>query len=82
MAFLVIAAVAYLAGAASAAFLMVVIGIRRGDRPERILDSGSSGPETCARSLLHSGAWPDVPVYRADSQDDRPGHQAFPAAPR
>ena len=35
MAFLVIAAVAYLTGAASGAFLLVVIGIRRGDRPER-----------------------------------------------
>jgi hypothetical protein len=74
MAFLVIGAVAYLAGAASAAFLMVVIGIRKGDRPDRILDSGSSGPETCARRLLHSGAWPDAPVYRPNIQDDRPGH--------
>ena len=64
--FLVIALVAYLSGAASAAFLMVVIGIRRGDRPERILDSASSQPETSARRLLHSGTWPDAPVYRAD----------------
>jgi hypothetical protein len=31
--FLVIALVAYLSGAASAVFLMVVIGIRRGYRP-------------------------------------------------
>ena len=82
MAVLVIAAVAYLAGAASASFLMVVIGIRRGDRPERILDSSYSRPETCARLTLHSGTWPDVPVYRADRHDDRPGHQGFPAAPR
>jgi hypothetical protein len=74
MAFLVIAAVAYLAGAASAAFLMVVIGIRKGDRPERILDGGSSSPETSARRTLHSGTWPDVPVYRPNIQDDRPGH--------
>ena len=64
--FLVIALVAYLSGAASAAFLMVVIGIRRGDRPERILDSASSQPEDHARRLLHSGTWPDAPVYRAD----------------
>jgi hypothetical protein len=64
--FLVIALVAYLSGAASAVFLMVVIGIRRGDRPERILDSASSQPETSARRLLHSGTWPDAPVYRAD----------------
>ena len=65
--FFVIALVAFLSGAASAAFLMVVIGIRRGDRPERILDSASSQPEATARHLLHSGTWPDSPVYR-------PGH--------
>ena len=64
--FLVIALVAYLSGAASAVFLMVVIGIRRGDRPERILDSASSQPEASARRVLHSGTWPDAPVYRAD----------------
>jgi hypothetical protein len=64
--FLVIALVAYLSGAASAVFLMVVIGIRRGDRPERIIDSASSQPEAGARRLLHSGTWPDAPVYRAD----------------
>ena len=44
MAFLVITAVAYLAGAASAVFLVTVIGIRKGDRPERILNAGSPGP--------------------------------------
>jgi hypothetical protein len=64
--FLVIALVAYLSGAVSAAFLMIVIGIRRGDRPERILDSASSQPEATARRLSHSGTWPDAPVYRAD----------------
>jgi hypothetical protein len=69
MAFLVIAAVAYLAGAASAVFFVTVIGIRRGDRPERILNSGSSRPEACARSLLHSGTWPDIPVYRPRPED-------------
>ena len=70
MAFLVITAVAYLAGAASAVFLVTVIGIRRGDRPERILNASSSRSEACARSVLHSGTWPDIPVYRADREDD------------
>ena len=64
--FLVIALVAYLSGAASAAFLIVVIGIRRSDRPERILNRASSQPEANTRRLLHSGTWPDVPVYRDD----------------
>ena len=66
--FLVIALVAYLSGAASAAFLMMVIGIRRGDRPERILNKASSQPEASARRVLHSGTWPDAPVYRPDRE--------------
>ncbi len=70
MAFLVIPAVAYLAGVASAVFLVTVVGIRRGDRPERILNASSSRSEACARSLLHSGTWPDIPVYRAGREDD------------
>jgi hypothetical protein len=80
MAFLVITAVAYLAGAASAVFLVTVIGIRRGDRPERILNAGSSRSQACARSVLHSGTWPDIPVYRAGREDDQSGHPGFPAA--
>ena len=75
MAFLVIAAVAYLAGAASAVFLVTVIAIRRGDRPERILNAGSSRSEACA-----GVSWPDIPVYRADREDDWPGHPGSPAA--
>jgi hypothetical protein len=63
--FLVMTLVAYLSGAASAVFLMTVISIRRGDRPERILDSASAQSETSTRRQ-RSGTWPDVPVYRAD----------------
>ena len=69
-AFLVITAVAYLAGAASAVFLVVVTGIRRGDRPERILGAGSSRSQACARRALHGGTWPDIPVYHAGREDD------------
>jgi len=65
-AFLVITAVAYLAGAVSAFFLVAVIGIRRGDRPERILNASSSRSQACARSVLHCGTWSDIPVYRED----------------
>jgi hypothetical protein len=67
MAFLVITGVAYLAGAASGAFLLVVIGIRRGDRPERITGPRSRTSEDSTRRVLHSGTWPDVPVYRPGS---------------
>jgi hypothetical protein len=73
MVFLVIAAVAYLAGVASAVFLVTVIGIRRGDRPERILDAGSSRSEAYSRQVLRSGTWPEVPVYRPGPEEDQPG---------
>lgn len=55
MTFLVTKAGAYLAHAASAVFLVTVISIRRSDRPERILNAGSSQSEACARDLLNSG---------------------------
>ena len=70
LAFLVITAVAYLAGAASAVFLVTVAGIRQGDRPERILNASSSRSGACARRVLHSGTWPDNPVYRPGREDD------------
>jgi hypothetical protein len=70
MAFLVIAGVAYLAGVASAVFLVTVIGIRKGDRPERILNASPSRSEACARTALHSGTWPDIPVYRPGPHDN------------
>ena len=79
MAFLVITAVAYLAGAASAVFLVAVIGIRKGDRPERILNAGSQWSESCSRRILNSRTWPCIPVYHPDREDDRPGNPGFPA---
>lgn len=69
MVFLVIAAVAYLAGAASGSFLMVVIGIRRGDRPERITGTSFRTSVDCAQRVLQTGSWPDVPVYRPGTLD-------------
>lgn len=78
MAFLVITVVAYLAGAASAVFLVAVIGIRKGDRPERILNAGSQWSESCSRRILNSRTWPHIPVYRADREDDPPGNPEFP----
>lgn len=69
MAFLVIAAVAYLAGAASGAFLLVVIGIHRGDRPERITGARSCTSGEFASRILQSGSWPEVPLYRPGSTD-------------
>jgi len=79
MAFLVITAVAYLADAASAVFLLAVIGIRKGDRPERILSAGSHWSESCSRRILNSRTWPCIPVYHAGRDDDRPDNPGFPA---
>jgi hypothetical protein len=65
---LVVATVAFLTGAAAAVFLMLSISIRRNDRPDRILDNQGSRPGTCARRVLGSGTWPDIPVYRGDRE--------------
>jgi hypothetical protein len=66
---LVITLVAFLSGAATAVFLMLFIAIRKGDRPERILDQDSR-LGTCARNVLGSGTWPNAPVYRGDRKGD------------
>jgi hypothetical protein len=67
---LVVALIAFLAGVTAAVFLMLFIGIRKGDRPERIVEARNSPLDSCTRSLLGSGTWPNVPVYRADREDD------------
>lgn len=66
----VIALTAFLAGAATAVFLMLFIGIRRGDRPERIAGTGNSPLDACTRSVLGSRTWPNTPVYRPDREGD------------
>ena len=70
MAFLVITAVTFLAGTASGAFLVIVIGIRRDDRPERIKDTRCCTSRSSAQRVLRTGSWPDVPVYRPDRIDN------------
>lgn len=67
----VIALAAFLAGAAAAVFFMLVTGIRKGDRPERILQVPGSPLDACTRSVLGSGTWPNLPVYRSDRDDDQ-----------
>ena len=67
---LVVALIAFLAGVTAAVFLMLFIGIRKGDRPERILGTRNAPLDACARGALGSGTWPNVPVYRPDREDD------------
>jgi hypothetical protein len=57
----VIAVTAFLAGAAAAVFVMIVIGIRKVGHP-RILPSAGSAPiDAVTRSMLGTGAWPHGP---------------------
>ena len=67
---LVVALIAFLTGATVAVFLLLFIGIRRGDRPERIVGTRNSPLDSRTRSVIGSGTWPNVPVYRADREDD------------
>ena len=67
---LVVALIAFLAGVMAAVFLMLFIGIRKGDRPEHILGTRNSPFDACARGVLGSGTWPDMPVYGPDGEDD------------
>jgi len=65
----VIALTAFLGGAAAAVFFMLVTGIRKGDRPERILQAPGSPLDACTRGVLGSRTRPDVPVYRGNRED-------------
>ena len=67
---LVVALIAFLTGATVTVFLLLFIGIRRGDRPERIVGTRNSPLDSRTRSVIGSGTWPNVPVYRADREDD------------
>jgi hypothetical protein len=67
---LVVALVCFLAGITTAVFFMLFIAIRKGDRPERILGARNSRIDSCARSVLRSGTWPNVPVYRDGREGD------------
>jgi hypothetical protein len=49
---------------------LVVIGIRFDDRAERIIAIRSCTSEDYTRRVLHSGSWPEVPVYRPGSADN------------
>ena len=67
---LMVAVVAFMAGAATSVFIMLFIGIRRGDRPERILGDGNTPLDASTRAVVGSRTWPNVPVYRPSAEDD------------
>jgi hypothetical protein len=59
---LILAVAAFLSGAACAVFVMVVIGIRQGDRPWHLHRGRDTTAGAVTRIMLGSGSWPNVPV--------------------
>jgi multisubunit Na+/H+ antiporter MnhB subunit len=65
---LVIALTAFLAGAASAVFVMLVVGIRKVDRPRTRPRARGTALDAVTRSTLGAGTWPNGPAL-GDRQD-------------
>jgi hypothetical protein len=60
--YLVIALTAFLAGAATAVFTMLVIGIRKSDRPRSLPPARSTPLDAVTRATLAAGTWPNGPA--------------------
>jgi hypothetical protein len=58
----VIAVTAFLAGAAAAVFLMIVIGIRKADHPRRATTPRDNPLDAATRTVLGARNWPDGPA--------------------
>ena len=67
---LVIAIIAFLGGAAAAAFLMISIGIRNGDRPWCRPGYPGSPVDSFTRTALRTGSWPHSPAASGDASND------------
>ena len=67
---LVIALTAFLSGAASVVFVMIVVGIRKGDRPWHLRGAGDASLETFTRTVLGTRTWPNVPVAFDDREEE------------
>ena len=59
---LVLVVTAFLSGVASAVFVMVVVGIRQGDRPWHLDGGRDTATGAATRAMLGAGTWPNVPV--------------------
>lgn len=66
---LVIAATAFLTGAVSAVFVMLVVGIRKADRPRTRPPARTTALDAVTRSTLAAGTWPNGPAL-GDRQDN------------
>ena len=59
---LVLMVTAFLSGAALAVFVVIVVGIRQGDRPWHLHDVRDTAAGTVTRAMLGTRTWPNVPV--------------------
>lgn len=57
----VIAVTAFLSGAALAMLVMIVVGIRKADRPRHLPPAPTTPLDAVTRSLLKAGTWPNRP---------------------
>lgn len=57
--YLVISVTAFLTGAATAVFIMLVIGIRKADRPYNLPPDRSTPLDAVTRNTLGAGTWPN-----------------------
>jgi hypothetical protein len=80
---LVIEVIAFLAGAASAAFAMIVIGIREVDRHRHLPPARSTPLDAVTRSVLQADTWNNGPAV-GDLETGWPARRAdslFPPRP-
>lgn len=49
---------AFMTGCAAAIFIILVIGIRNGDRTQRLLSAEHAPLDSFTRTLLGAGSWP------------------------
>jgi hypothetical protein len=65
---LVIAITAFLAGGAVGIFVMLVIGIRKGDRPRRG-PAARTPLDAATRAMLRANTWPNNPVVHGECKE-------------
>jgi hypothetical protein len=66
---LVVAVTAFLTGAVSATFLLLVIGIRRADQGRRRPPAQESPLSAVTRTTLRAGIWPTGPAFDEPEND-------------
>ena len=66
---LVIAVIAFLSGGLAAVFIMLVIGIHKGDRTRSVPACRTTPLDHFTRATLGASSWPSSPVVHGDSED-------------